>query len=65
MAREYVISYDVRLAGLCSVTAESEEDAVAKFYLLGDAELLRLANQETVEVLDDSVRIEDINEVTP
>ena len=47
----YVVSYSISYDGIVEVEAEDGDDALDKFYLLGDGRLLELANKEepTVE----------------
>jgi hypothetical protein len=63
MKREYVIAYDVRVAGILSVVADSEQAALDDVSNMLPTELLKKANTETVDLIEDSLVIESSNEL--
>lgn len=56
---KYVISYDVRVAGLIEVEAADEEEAEEAVLAMDPSVLLKNANMETIDVIPESVRTED------
>lgn len=46
----YVVSYSISYDGIVEVEAEDGDDALDKFYLLGDEELMARANREEPKV---------------
>lgn len=59
MKKEFIISYDVVIAGIYSVVAETEEEALDLFHAVNEDELIREANSETACLVSESVSISD------
>jgi hypothetical protein len=56
---KFVFSYDVIVPGVIEVEAASEEEGEELLFSMSPQSLLRLANTESVELLDSSVHMED------
>lgn len=67
--KEFMISYDVVIAGIYSVVAETEEEALNLFHAVNEDDLVRAANSDTACLVAESVSISDstdlVEEETP
>ena len=63
MKREFIISYDVVIAGIYSAVAETEEEALDLFHAVNEDDLVREANSETACLVAESVVISDSTEL--
>ena len=57
--KEFIISYDIVTAGIYSVVAETEEEALDLFHAVNEDDLVREANSETACLVSESVSISD------